>query len=396
MKKIFSVILIVASIVIFSKNIPGTKAAERGAKITFTGDIMMHISVKAAAYAQSKTSVGNKGFNHLFKRIKPRLENSDIVMGNMEFPVSPPYKSEGIVFNCIPEVIPAIKKAGFTLLTLANNHVLDQWGRGVVSTMNFLKKYRVDFFGVRESEKSARAGRVIEVGGIKVGFIGYTGLFNYWRPINTKQYSVNHFYKKKKIIEDIRRIKKRCDFLVMTVHVGKEYTIIPEEKDVQLLRQYLELGVDLVIGHHPHVLQYAEKYMTRDSRKCFIFYSLGNFISGQQRVYDMPDGRGKFSTQESAIIHLYLNREGDAISQRFEVLPIWTINGSIKQGKRWVKNIQTVALMERIAELNDELKKANPKRKNQIKTRLRTLRARAEVVKRIIFYKQRIDEIDML
>ncbi|TFH42228.1 MAG: CapA family protein, partial [Chrysiogenales bacterium] len=288
------------------------KSKAREARISFVGDIIMHIPVKNCARSRALPDVNrapssnNMGFDHLFERIKDDLEGSDIVVGNMEFPVSPPYASKPRIFNCRPEVLPAMKKAGFTMMHLANNHILDQGEGGVTGTMSHVRESGMDYVGVGENEDITRAGLVKTIHGIRIGFIGYTGLTNYSRPRNPTGCHINWFYDREKVLADIRAIKSRVDYLVMIVHNGVEYANIPAPNDVRLIKNYIESGVDLVIGHHSHILQPVERIVARDGRVCFIFYSLGNFLSNQNPSPSINIHGFPLTPRDSAVINCIL------------------------------------------------------------------------------------------
>ena len=183
----------------------------------------MHIPVKTSALShnvvdvKTKTSRNNNGYDFLYYQIKDSLKQSDIAVGNMEFPVSPPFESKPNVFNSSPDAIRGIKWAGFNMVAIANNHILDQGSQGVVSTMRFLRENTIDYIGVGVDEEAARAGIVKTVNGIRVGFIGYTGYLNYPRPKKQAEYHLNWLYDKDELKRDIEEIKKRCDYLIMVV-----------------------------------------------------------------------------------------------------------------------------------------------------------------------------------
>lgn len=363
-------------------------------KVSFFGDIMMHGPVKQCALRNNRLrdqqSINNRGFDYLFEKISPYLADSDINVGNMEFPVSPPFIGRGLVFNCPPEIIPAMKKSGINLLSIANNHMLDQGRRGLLDTMRFLRRYGIDFIGINETEDAARSGIVIEIGEIRIGFIAYTGVSNYGFPRNPRGYYINDFYNKRAVKADIKRIRRRCDYLIMIAHRGIEYRSIPQRKDCSMMREYLDEGVDLIVGHHPHVLQYAERYITKDRRMTYVFYSIGNFISNQRFSYAL-NNRERYTTQESIILNLYLSRHGK-IRVRLEGLPIWTVNVPALAGRRF-RNIQTVYLPDRITDLIGELAVSAAGKRRLIQRRIRYLSNRIDVMKKVLFYKQRIDEI---
>ena len=366
-------------------------------KISFIGDIMMHNAVKQCALANNRlkknSSMNNGGFDYLFERIRPCFESSDMVIGNMEFPVAAPFVGKRLIFNCFPEVMPAMKKMGINLLTIANNHILDQGASGLVETMRYLRNYGIDYIGVKGTETAARSGIIVQMNGIRIGFIAYTGVSNYGFPLNPRGYFINNLYDKEVVLEDIRAIRGWVDYLVMIVHRGMEYKYFPQKIDTILLREYLEEGVDLVVGHHPHVLQYVEKVSTRDGRETFIFYSLGNFISNQTFSYELPDG-GRYTTRESIILNLYLSRPVKQILQRFEIVPIWTVNERAVREGRQFKNIQTVALPDRIRELIGELVIGG--QREEILREIRYLNSRMAVMKRILFLRDSFEEIQVI
>lgn len=370
---------------------------EEAVKISFIGDIMMHHAVKKCALANNRltknSSINNRGFDYLFERIRPCFENSDMVIGNMEFPVSAPFIGRRLIFNCFPEVIPAMKRMSINLLTIANNHMLDQGASGLIETMRYLRDYGIDYIGVKGTETAARAGIVIQLNSIRIGFIAYTGVSNYGFPLNPKGYFINNLYDTEVVMEDIRMIRGRVDYLVMIVHRGLEYKYLPQKIDTILLRKCLEEGVDLVVGHHPHVLQYVEKVSTRDGRETFIFYSLGNFISNQTFSYELPDGE-RYTTRESIILNLYLSRPGKQLRQRFEIVPIWTINERVTRGERRFKNIQTVSLPDRIRDLIGELVIGG--QREEILREIRYLNNRMAVMRRILFLRDSFGEIQVI
>lgn len=369
-------------------------------KISFTGDIIMHNPVKRSAYAHNridpvkKISLNNRGFDFLFERIKDSFAESDIVVGNMEFPILPPYKSGNMIFNCNPAVLPALKKAGFTMMTIANNHILDQGGKGLLNTIKELKTHKFDFIGTETSEIPARSGVILSRNGIKIGFIGYTGILNYPVPKNQKIYYLNRFYITDKVKEDIKNVKMMCDYLIMNIHTGEEYRPQPLKKDVSLMKEYLNHGVDLIIGHHPHILQPAEQVISEDGRECYIFYSLGNFISNQSGKVRYKPGGYIISTRDSAIINLFLSRENSIIKCRFEVLPIMTLNIFNKKNRQ--HTIQTIPINDEIILLNGKRINATKKERTIIDKKIKKLSYKTKIIKKIIFRNRVIDKVRII
>lgn len=368
-------------------------------KISFTGDIIMHIPVKTCAANNNihvKTgdkSENNGGFDHLFSRINGVLSRSDIVAGNMEFPVSPPFTSNPFIFNCYPEVLPALKKSGFNLLSIANNHILDQNKSGVINTISFLKQYGIGYIGAGTDE-GARDGFIFEKKGIRTGFIAYTGIINTSFPKEKDGIYINNFYKKERVFEDIDAIRRKCDFLVMIVHTGNEYATAPAERDIYLCREYLNRGVDLIIGHHPHILQYVEQFRSNDGRTCHIFYSLGNFISNQSGDSEIHSSGIKLSTRDSIIVNLLLLKKDSVLHSNFEIVPIRTINETARcRNGVYYRNIQTSSIPDELKDTIYSLTGAGKKDEKIIEARIRFLDEKISSIKKIIFPNKNIDSI---
>jgi poly-gamma-glutamate capsule biosynthesis protein CapA/YwtB (metallophosphatase superfamily) len=149
---------------------------------------------------------------------------------------------------------------------------------------------------------------------------------NYPIPKNRKDLTINWFYDEEKVKEDIRDMRRRCDYLVLSVHAGVEYDHQPQPRDSGLMKKYLDEGADIVIGHHPHVLQPVEKYRTIDGRDTVICYSLGNFISNQSDEVPMYNGKTRQGTRDSMIATVILEKTGEGLAKTFSTTPIVTVN----------------------------------------------------------------------
>ncbi len=362
--------------------------------VSFVGDIIMHIPVKTCARlndlpsGSASESANNAGFDYLFERISLRLRAADIALGNLEFPVSAPFESKPYVFNCRPEVLGALKKAGISLVTIANNHILDQDIPGALETLEHLKHYGILHVGGGPSKEEAAAGYVFRKNGIRVGFIACTGVINTAFPRANGRFHLNNFYKKELMLEQIDAIKARADFIVMSVHAGGEYVSGPLADEAALMREYCERGVDLVIGHHPHVLQRVERFTAADGRVRHIFYSLGNFISNQSSEHPIGAATA-LSTRDSAIVTLFLERAGSSIVSRYEIVPIRTINEIIRHPSgRMFRSIQPVAIAD---ELNAIRSKGSAATADDDDAR--RLMTRMEVIRKALLGDRTIDTV---
>ncbi len=371
------------------------------ASISFTGDIIMHIPVKSSAGAHNeiskvtKASVNNGGFNYLYEKIRPLLRQSDIVVGNMEFPVNPPFRSRPRYFNAPPDAIAAMKWAGYTMVTIGNNHLLDQGEAGVVSTMRFLRRHKMDYIGAGVSEEAARAGIVRTVNGIRIGFLGYTGYLNFPRRKKTNGYHLNWLYNQDELKRDIAELRRKCDYLVMVAHAGIEYNTLPSAREIEVYKQCIDNGADLIVAHHPHLLQPMEKIIAADGRDCYIFYSLGNFISNQSTKAEAYFEGVPITTRDSAIVRCILdyNGSGKRPSCRFEVTPVYTVNRI--DGETGLRVIQTVSIDREIQELKKRLVDADAKEKVDIDRQLQNLYHKFKAIRIALYRGKEIKEITL-
>ncbi len=374
--------------------LPSCRRAPEGLSVSFVGDIIMHIPVKTCARLNDITSgdtgisANNGGFDYLFERIAPRLLEADITLGNLEFPVSAPFESRPYVFNCRPEVLGALKKAGISLVTIANNHILDQDIPGALETLEHLNRHGIRHVGGGPSQEEAAAGHVFQKNGIRVGFIACTGVINTAFPRANGRFHLNNFHKKELMLEHIDAMKARSDFIVMSVHAGAEYLTGPLAADAALMREYGEYGVDLIIGHHPHVLQRVERHRAADGRAYHIFYSLGNFISNQSSEHAIAAAPA-LSTRDSAVVTLFLERRDGSVRPRFEIVPIRTVNEIVRHPSgRTFRSIQPVAIAD---ELNAIRSKASAATADDDDAR--RLMTRMEVIRKALLGDRTIDTV---
>lgn len=374
-----------------SSNEPYSKAV-----ISFTGDIMMHNNVKRCAYLL-RNEENNMGFAYLFKHVKNILSSSDITCGNMEFPVNPPFRSKGIIFNSPPHIVPALKNSGFDILTLSNNHITDQKTEGLLYTLSLLEKENMPYIGVSRNNQKDKLYKIIEINGIKVSFAAYTGLLNYhWRRKSDKYY-INWFHNKKTLKKDIEFLKNNSDFLVLQIHYGTEYVLAPSAKIKELYRQAAEFGADVIIGHHPHTIQSMEQYTTSKGRKVNIFYSLGNFISDQKRSVKIKNSNQYISIKSSFIISMELikNYSNDqfTIDQTFTITPVYTENIAARKNGKHYRDIQVKLISKELKKLNSNLVESNTKQKSKIRSKIKYLEYQEKSIHKVLFPKKQPSNI---
>lgn len=255
---------------------------ESEARVMVVGDIMMHSPITASGY-DAKT--GGYEFSSIFSEVEPIFGQADLVIGNLETPVAgEQFGYSGYPrFNAPTELIYDLKDAGIDVLTTANNHSLDQWERGAINTINNLDEAGILHTGTFQSIEEKDTPLIVDVNGIRVGIIAYTYGTNGIPIPNDKPYLVN-LLDINLIEQDVKRLKaEKADYIIAMIHYGNEYQRIPSSEQIEWTDKMRELGIDFVLGSHPHVVQplkITEGNVTKSDGG--VIYSLGNFLSNQR------------------------------------------------------------------------------------------------------------------
>jgi poly-gamma-glutamate capsule biosynthesis protein CapA/YwtB (metallophosphatase superfamily) len=245
------------------------------------GDILIHDTVYQDAFNGTQYN-----FNPIFENVKGILESPDVLTANQESMLGGVDigVSSYPMFNSPYEVADALVNTGVDIVSLANNHTLDKGQRGILSATDYLNSIGLPHVGSFLNEEDRQKLRIINKNGIKLAFLSYTYGTNGIPIPDGKDFLVN-LINRDNMSEEIRRAKKEADVVVMSIHWGNEYQRIPTSEQKDLANFLANEGVDIIFGSHPHVLQPMEWIKRDDGRKTFVIYSLGNFISGQERDY---------------------------------------------------------------------------------------------------------------
>lgn len=203
----------------------------------------------------------------IFEKIVDVLSQGDIVFGNLETVLSDYGKKnsyESLILRGNPYFVDQLKNSNFKVINIANNHIQQHGNPPFYNTINILKQSKFKIIGIDNLQP-----QIIESRGIKIGFFGYS-----LRPEENASKVLYSQGNKKKIISDINRIKKKVDYIIISLHWGDEYINIPSISQINFAHDIIDSGADVILGHHPHILQPVEKY-----RRGIIAYSLGNFVS---------------------------------------------------------------------------------------------------------------------
>jgi len=225
-----------------------------------------------------------KNENSPFKNIKELFPKDALVFGNLETVLSirgnPIEKRVPLRVN--PEKIHYLKDARFSIVNIANNHIMDYGEEGLSDTIDVLRKSSIRFIGAGRNIKEAIKPELIKKNGLRIGFIGFTSA-----GIIAKEESIGCApLAKEFILNSISELRKKVDILVISLHWGIEYIFYPSPEQQNLARLLIDKGADLIIGHHPHVIQGIEEYKNK-----LIIYSLGNCNFGvdQDKNYKGAD-----------------------------------------------------------------------------------------------------------
>ncbi|MGE5582962.1 MAG: CapA family protein [Bacillota bacterium] len=207
--------------------------------------------------------------------VKPILQSATILVGNQEVPFSTrgaAYTQKKWLLRAEPQTVQALVNAGFTVVTLANNHIMDYGPPALEDTLKTLDEAKILHTGAGMNLQAAREPVIFTApGGVKFAFLAYSLVFPelYWANSSRPgtPYGDPGFF-----IQDIKKAKALADFVVVSFHWSDELHYFPSDYQKNYARKCIEAGASIVLGHHPHVLQGLEVY-----RGGLIAYSLGNF-----------------------------------------------------------------------------------------------------------------------
>lgn len=317
-------------------------------EIIFTGDLMCRPSM---------TEKTNQKYDIFFEKTDFSLRSADFTVGNLETPIAgekPKYTYERYSFNTPESYVDALKKAGFNLLCLANNHIMDRGEQGILNTLENCRKLGVDTVGAFKTASERNKIYVKNIGGIKVAFLNYTYgtnafahhrylehkyMVNLFQPEECKEGSVfllnsyeqiakatDEIYNKgicyeftkpyiEQLKDDIRRARNESDFVVMIMHSGGQYNDMPEAYTENLVKIIKSSGADLIVGHHPHIIQKSNY-----SNGILTAYSLGNFLFSTEDSKDRhidPSGGMEIDINYSILLRLLLKKENGTVKAEY-------------------------------------------------------------------------------
>jgi poly-gamma-glutamate synthesis protein (capsule biosynthesis protein) len=240
-----------------------------------------------------------------FLQINRTLQQSDIVFGNLECPLSRNGRrmaNDGC-YAAEPEFASSMARAGFRVVSLANNHCMDHGESAFNDTLNVLEENGIMAVGAGRSLAAARNPAVFTMNGVSVAFLAYSLIGPEWVYATDSECGVAPL---NPLVagEDIARIREEVDFVILSLHWGSENRATPWPRQIELARHLIDAGADAILGHHSHVPGSVEIYRGRP-----ILYSLGNFIFGHDHL----------NWRDNLIVRLHIEERRLC---RLEIIPI--------------------------------------------------------------------------
>lgn len=297
------------------------------------GDCLIH----GAVYIDARTGANTYDFSDMISLVKPMIENYDLKYYNQETIIGG--KNLGVShyprFNSPDEIGDNMVDLGFNLVSLANNHALDKDEEGILYSNEYWKGKNVITAGTYSSKEMRDSINVYEQNGIKYAFLAYTTTTNGLSTPTGKEYLLN-VYSDEQAKIDIDKIKDKVDVIIVSMHWGEEYVFEPTESEKEIAQYLSSLGVNLIIGSHPHVIQ-PVGYVN----DTLVIYSLGNFLSGQRPMgidktigllvgmdIVVKDGKVTFENINKSLLYTYSTTS----DTNYKVYPFKDLNDSILSG----------------------------------------------------------------
>lgn len=264
-------------IVLVLGNLVATDAFAEELKFCFVGDILLA--------GQAGHLIDRYGPKYPFLKVKPIFKQADVKAGNLECALTGNDITRNVrlsgrrwfCFKTPPRMGRALKEAGFTIVSLANNHSLNGGTKGLVETITTLDKIGILWVGAGRNFQEATAARILEIKGKKIAFLAYNDVGGS-AATKTRPGLALLGRNTSAVMESVRTAKKKADLLIVMFHWGIEGSTRPSIRQQIIAKQVIDVGADIVIGSHPHVLQPVAIYHGKT-----IAYSLGNFIFDNPR-----------------------------------------------------------------------------------------------------------------
>lgn len=312
-------------------------------RLVMVGDMLMHLRVTQSG----KMEDGTYNYDHIFEHVKEDIEAADVAIVNQEVILGGAELgySGYPMFNTAFELGDAIDNAGFDVVLHATNHTMDKGKAGLMNCLNYWSENHPDIkvLGANKTREEYDEVYIYEQDDMKIAILNYTYGLNGMPMPSDMPYAVD-MMEEDKMSADIAKAEEEADFTVVCLHWGNEYQTYASNNQKMWSEFFLERGVDLIIGTHPHVIQPVEWYEDEDGNRMLVYYSIGNFINS---TADSGNGIGARVVGAMAEVELVRDENGDVVIGDYGVTPLVT---QIEAGPG---NITTYKLEDYSQELAD-------------------------------------------
>lgn len=269
-----------------------TEEPERNiVSVVAVGDNLYHSTVYKKGYDET-----GYNFDFVYKNVADLISSYDIAVVNQETPLVTSDYSSYPMFGTPIEAGEALINTGFDVILNATNHSYDKGYNGIESTLNFYAEHPdITYLGIHASEEDYQTVKIIEVNHVKIAMLNYTYGLNGLVVPDDKYYIIDTLYDEEKVKNDLLYAEENADVTIVFPHWGTEYVYEETEYQKYWAELFTEYGADVIIGSHPHVCE-PVKYITADNNNtCLCYYSLGNFVSGQDEKPRILGGMASFN-----------------------------------------------------------------------------------------------------
>lgn len=289
--------------------------------LIMVGDILLHTRVEECAVQED----GTYNYDAIFAPMKTVIETADLALVNQEVIIGG--EEIGVsaypCFNAPFEMGDALVDAGFDVVCHATNHALDKGKKGLLNCVQFWKEDYPDIavLGINETAQEQEEIYVCEQDGIKIAILNYTYGTNGIALPQDMPFAVNLLIEEK-VIADIQKAEEIADFTIVCPHWGTEYVLKQTAEQERWAKIFLENGVDLVIGTHPHVIEPIEMLIDEENgNTMLVYYSIGNFVN-----WTSESGTGKADRMVGGMaeVTIGLNENEEAVIQDYGVTALVT------------------------------------------------------------------------
>jgi len=338
----------------------------REISLAFAGDLLMHLPV---VNSTRDAATGTYDFDSLFTDVRPLLAAADYAVANLETRLAGPgpgYQGYPL-FNTPDDLAPALQRLGIDLVTTANNHSMDMGWPGIVATLDCLDRAGVAHIGTYRTPGEREQPFVADVGGIRLGILNYTTSTN-GLPLPAEHPYAVAMLQEQQVLADLARLRAAGpDVVIALIHWGTEYQREPDLQQRKWADRLARMGVDLIVGQHPHVVQPIERLsvLTEEGRPhtCFVAYSVGNFISNQRWRYSdsgiilhvgaaRDPARNVTEVTSVSYTPVWVDTFTAADRRRYRVLPVPTAIADYEAGR---DGLLTAEDYRRLTEVRQEL-----------------------------------------